>query len=70
MSRNLNEIIINDFSELIANRLRQVSNEWNQEGNYCLTYLNNSERADVWFTVSQYLDELAYDIEQGGFLED
>ena len=54
----------------IANRLRKVSNEWNQEGNYCLTHLNDSQRADVWFIVSQYLNDLADDIEQEGYMED
>lgn len=46
----------------IAERLRQISNEWNQEGKYCLTDLENEDRADVWFTASEYLNNLADDI--------
>lgn len=71
MFSNLGHTITNvNITNRFANRLREVSNEWNQEGNYCLTHLNNSERADVWFTVSQYLNDLADDIEQEGYMED
>lgn len=51
-----------DYPNVIE-RLRQISNEWDQEGNYCLTNLENEDRADVWFTVSEYLNNLADEIE-------
>lgn len=47
----------------IVRKLRQISNEWNQEGNYCLIHLKNENRAEVWFTVSEYLNNLSDEIE-------
>lgn len=51
------------FVKNVIERLRQISNEWNQEGNYCLTNLENEDRASVWFDVGEYLNNLADEIE-------
>lgn len=48
--------------EEIINKIQNLSNEWWQEGMYCANHLYNNDRAEVWFTVSDYLRNFVDDL--------
>lgn len=53
----------------IINKIRELSEEWVQESNYCTSMYNEDKnngydiRAEVWGTASDYLLNLAADLE-------